>query len=59
MFEITFESVGAGTCMVIDFKDGALKSFGDKTYCEEWQPDVKYDPVFTALTTPQPLTHTF
>ena len=45
--------------MLIDFKDGAIKTFGDKTYCEEWQPDMRYDPTFTALTTPQPLSYTF
>ena len=27
MFEITFESLGSGTCMVIDFKDGTMKVF--------------------------------
>ena len=58
-FEITFDSIGAGTCMVIDFKDGAIKSYGDEAYCEEWKPDVKYDPVFDALTTPQPLTYVY
>ena len=58
-FEITFESIGAGACMVVDFKDGAVKSFGDKSYCEEWQPDVKYDPLIETLITPQPLTYIF
>ena len=45
--------------MVVDFKDGAIKSFGDEPYCAEWQPDVKYDPVFQVLTTPQPLAHVY
>ena len=24
-FEISFESIGSGSCMVVDFKDGSLK----------------------------------
>ena len=58
-FEITFESLGTGTCMEIDFKDGAVKAYGDKTYCEEWIPDIRYDPVFTEITSPLPLTYVF
>ena len=58
-FEITFESLGTGTCMEIDFKDGAVKAYGDQTYCKEWIPDIRYDPVFSKITSPLPLTYVF
>ena len=58
-FEISFESVGAGTCVVVDFKDGSLRTFGDEIYCQEWQPDVRYDPTFVALGSSQTLSHVF
>ena len=58
-FEISFESIGAGTCILVDFKDGGIKTFGDKVYCEMWQPDVRYDPLFESLTTPQLLYYTY
>lgn len=58
-FEISFESVGAGTCMVVDFKDGSVKSYGDSSFCSDWQPDIKYDPVIEALETPQTITHVY
>ena len=41
-FEITFESLGTGTCMEVDFKDGAIKAYGDKSFCEEWLPDIRF-----------------
>ena len=58
-FEVTFASLGSDTCMVIDFNDGTVKSYGDASYCKEWKPDVKYDPTFEFLTSPQPLTYIY
>ena len=58
-FEISFDSVGSGSCMIIDFKDGSVKSYGDKSFCEEWQPDIKYDPVLVGLETPLTISHVY
>ena len=58
-FEITFDSVGSGSCMIIDFKDGSVKSYGDKSFCEEWKPDIKYDPVLQGLESPQIISHVY
>ena len=41
-FSLEFESVGAGTCVVMDFNDGIVESYGDAIYCSEWAPDVPY-----------------
>ena len=35
-FEITFDSVGAGTCLAIDYKDGYYVAYGDKGCCSVW-----------------------
>ena len=43
-FELEFESIGAGTCIMMDFKDGIVQTFGDDWYCNEWQPDVEFVP---------------
>jgi hypothetical protein len=58
-FEVTFESLGTGTCMEVDFKDGAVKTYGDQSSCEEWLPDVRYDPIYTEITSPLPLIYVF
>ena len=58
-FEITFQSVGARTCLLLDFKDGVLKTYGNEEYCREWQPDVKYDESITEITSPQKIYHTY
>lgn len=58
-FEITFESLGSGTCMEVDFKDGAVKAYGDKSFCEEWLPDIRYDPVYSEIVSPLPLVYVF
>ena len=58
-FEISFDSVGSGSCMIIDFKDGSVKSYGDATYCEEWKPDIKYDPVLEGLESPTIISHVY
>ena len=38
-----------------------LQTYGDKSYCGEWQPDVKYDPVLEeeGVTSPQKIFHTY
>ena len=58
-FEVSFESFGSGACILIDFKDGVVKTFGDETFCNEWKPDVMYDPTFQSLTAPQQLFYTY
>ena len=58
-FEISFDSVGSGSCMIIDFKDGSVKAYGDKSFCEEWKPDIKYDPVLQSLESPQIINHVY
>ena len=35
-FTITFDSVGAGTCLALDYKDGYYVSYGDKEFCSSW-----------------------
>jgi hypothetical protein len=35
-FEIKFDAVGAGTCVVIDYKDGYMASYGDLDFCGSW-----------------------
>ena len=58
-FEITFDLLGAYSCMVIDFKDGVVRSYGYEPFCREWKPDVKFDPTITSLKSPLPLTYTY
>ena len=36
-----------------------IQTYGDKSYCGEWQPDVKYDPVLEEVTSPQKIFHTY
>ena len=36
-----------------------VQTYGDKSYCGEWQPDVKYDPVLKEVTSPQKIFHTY
>ena len=45
--------------MVIDFKDGVVRSYGYEPFCSEWKPDVKFDPTITSLKSPLPLTYTY
>jgi hypothetical protein len=35
-FEIRFGSVGAGTCLMIDFKDDYKVAYGDQSFCSVW-----------------------
>ena len=37
-FEISFESIGSGSCMVVDFKDGSMKVCKLSTYFVTFQP---------------------
>ena len=43
-FNLDFESVGAGTCVKMDFGDGIIEAYGDQSYCNDWAPDVPYVP---------------
>ena len=57
-FYLDFESIGAGTCIFMDFQDGITQTFGDENYCEEWAPDVEYVPG-VEMTLPVIITHTY
>ena len=57
-FFINFESIGAGTCIVFDFHDGIIQSFGDEYFCSELAPDVEYLPG-VAMVAPVIITHTY
>ena len=35
-FEMKFDTVGAGTCVVIDYKDGYMAAYGDPNFCNLW-----------------------
>ena len=35
-FQITFDSVGAGTCLAIDYKDAYFVAYGDREFCSTW-----------------------
>ena len=43
-FTLEFESVGAGTCVIMDFDDKIVEAYGDYYYCNEWAPDIEYVP---------------
>ena len=57
-FFLEFESLGAGTCIFIDFKDGVQNTFGDASYCAEWMPAIEYVPG-TEMLLPIQITHTY
>lgn len=60
-FFISFESVGRGGCLLIDFKDGTKKSYGDEYFCTvEWKHAKDYQYVEgVELENPMSLTHTY
>ena len=35
-FEVTFDSVGAGACLGVDFGDGVQVAYGDQYFCQGW-----------------------
>lgn len=57
-FYIDFESIGAGTCIFMDFQDGIKQTFGDETFCAEWAPEVEYIPG-VPMVLPVTITHTY
>ena len=57
-FYIDFESIGAGTCIHMDFQDGVEIAFGDEHFCSEWAPDTEYLPGI-AMELPVIVTHTY
>ena len=57
-FYLDFESIGAGTCVVMDFQDGIKEAFGDDLFCAEWAPEVEYIPK-VAMELPVVITHTY
>ena len=43
LFYISFESLGSGGCLLVDFKDGTKKSYGDEYFCTvEWNQATDY-----------------
>jgi hypothetical protein len=57
-FFLNFESIGAGTCVTMDFQDGIKQSFGDELYCAEWAPGIEYIPGI-AMVPPVTITHPY
>lgn len=57
-FFLDFESLGAGTCVFMDFKDGVTTTFGDEFFCNEWAPEVPYTPGID-MVIPVTVTHTY
>ena len=57
-FELTFESIGAGTCIMMDFADGIVQTFGEEWFCLEWQPDIEFVPG-VPLTEPVSIEHVY
>ena len=57
-FYLDFESIGAGTCVFMDFQDGIKQSFGDEYFCSEWAPDIEYVPG-VEMELPVIITHTY
>ena len=74
-FEVSFESVGAGTCLLLDWADGLEDTYGEPSWCSQWQPGVRwqtysfskgyltdlgrYHPTVPVIGSPQPLSHIF
>ena len=44
LFYVRFESLGSGSCLLLDYKDGIKRSYGDKHFCTVgWQtPGYQY-----------------
>ena len=57
-FDVTFESLGSGSCMVFDFKDGVIKTYGDQHFCTEWMPAADYDQEYD-IGSPMIVKHTY
>ena len=57
-FYLDFESIGAGTCVFMDFQDGVQVAFGDEAYCNEWSPNVEFVPGVD-MVVPITMTHTY
>lgn len=39
-----FESIGAGTCIHVNFDDGIVQTFGDAMFCAKWRPNIEFVP---------------
>jgi len=39
---VDFESLGAHTCLHMDYADGVEYVYGSREYCSEWMPDVDF-----------------
>ena len=57
-FEITFQSLGSGACLQIDYKDSNIITYGDAYYCSIWRPIATYEPGYE-ITNPIVLNHTY
>ena len=60
-FEITFDSLGAGTCVVIDYKDGLKAAYGDPEFCKAWprSSELPYIEGFEVILDPFIFQHVF
>ena len=61
IFYVSFETLGSGGCLVIDYKDGTKKSYGDKYFCTvEWKKAASYQYVEgVKLQNPMTVTHVY
>ena len=62
MFLLDFESAGAGTCIIIDYADGVVNSYGDERFCKEHfatDDEIKYIPNTPMSPFPIVIKHTY
>ena len=61
IFYVSFESLGSGGCLLIDYKDETKKSYGDKYFCTvEWEKAADYQYVDgVELQNPMTITHVY
>ncbi len=60
LINVTFDSVGAGTCLEVDFKDGYVIAIGDEAFCKFWSRTANrpYVPGYE-ITSPMILDHVY
>lgn len=43
-FSASFQSLGDGACMFVDFKDGNQRTYGDQYFCSLWKSGIQFEP---------------
>ncbi len=41
-FYVHYDVLGPDSCLVVDYDDGVMEAFGDREFCREWQPRIKF-----------------